>query len=146
MKAGRELDALVAEKVMGIVMPAPWPADAPKLNPIDPLHRAIAFARTNAVLDAQDPKHYSTNIAAAWDVVEKMCPVGINESGFCPQFELTTNKGCERSWTAQFYDRFGNAWWAKNKEGEIHFGHGETAPLAICLAALAACGVKIEKT
>jgi len=61
VKAGRELDALVAEKVMG------W--------------RRVNLSCMDSTIDGWlppilgqgvDPPHYSTNIAATWEVVEKM--------------------------------------------------------------------------
>lgn len=74
MKAGRELDALVAEKVMGWklepytrciqVLPVeagrpPEGADTSKLKPFNNI-------------GSYEIPHYSTAIAAAWEVVEKL--------------------------------------------------------------------------
>jgi len=78
MKPGRELDALVAEKVMGWV----------EFSPIDP---TIDFGvhgkyRWNYAKDPKDGKQkpipwYSEDIAAAWEVVEKMLERGGCEIG-----------------------------------------------------------------
>lgn len=58
MPAGREMDALVAEKVMGIKRgdrPGEW------LNELG-----------NWLCDTEDIPPYSTSISAAWEVVDKM--------------------------------------------------------------------------
>jgi hypothetical protein len=112
MEAGRELDALVAEKVMGI--------KAYRVN-----QDMEVFTNRRQFLDkgdywytpSKDATHalpyYSTDIAAAWLVVEKMRG---------PDFRL--NK--DGDWVCCF-------------GGTITFcGEGDTAPLAICLAALKA--------
>lgn len=65
MEAGRELDALVAEQVMG------WERD---LNiPINPKYRGIKYWKspTGMRADINLIPHYSTDIASAWEVVEK---------------------------------------------------------------------------
>jgi len=90
MKAGRELDALIAERVMGEM----WGV-GPNLEDTLP--------------------HYSTQIADAWLVVEKMRPY----------FEIYCDGG---GWVA----RFG---WA---DAGTLAAYADTAPLAICLAALKA--------
>ena len=96
MKAGRELDALIAEKVMG------W--------------RLQAEPYTCWNLPDGDQRIYtpnfSTDIAAAWRVVEKMRS---------PDFRLNR----EGDWVCCF-------------GGTVAFcGDGDTAALAICRAALA---------
>ena len=98
LKAGRELDALVAEKVMGL----PGAAVGGWYNP--------------NLLDGPPP--YSTDIAAAWEVVEKL-------------LELGWHVDIEDGWCVIVYGgRDGKA----DSEMEV----GETAPEAICLAALEA--------
>jgi hypothetical protein len=102
VKAGRELDALVAEKVMGY-----------KTAPIPDGETA-------------NPPNFSTDITAAWQVVEKM-----RERGY----------------------RLGLRTWVRSAEGEAVFvdpkreraseGNGAfdaSVPLAICIAALRAVG------
>ena len=110
MKAGRELDALIAEKVMGKSLP---------YN----LHEMEAMARrTKAgaeLVDRMVP-HYSTQIADAWLVMEKM------------SFEFTEvdifGHEIER-WTCCFHGHLHDL----DKDG---LAYADTAPLAICLAAL----------
>ena len=68
MPAGREMDALVAEKVMGYEHckdPAEYWGipDAPKDNKNWKHYSRIFFG---------DPPKFSTDIAAAWEVVEKL--------------------------------------------------------------------------
>ena len=96
MPAGRELDALVAEKVMG------WD-HYPSKHEIVPA--------------------YSTDIAAAWEVVEKMR---------------------SDDWWAQIAQDNTDIWDAKLWRGEPDrwfptmetYGNAPTAPLAICRATL----------
>ena len=118
MKAGRELDALIAEKVMG------WEATA------DGLYWDARQKRTRLVLGSAIAKKReemgiengpgfvfapSTDIAAAWEVVEKADlwslygSIGDGPYRACIQFE--------------------------DREGLMT---ADTAPLAICLAALKA--------
>lgn len=133
MPAGPEMDALVAEKVMGwrwrkssatgrrcLFSPTRWPE----------WFTALADGTEGIVGDWDRPTHiprYSTDIAAAWEVVEKM-----RANGYAPQI---------RPWGARW------AGWgvADDRDGDIdlcrNFGSAETVPLAIVRWALAACGV-----
>jgi hypothetical protein len=113
-KASRELDALVAEKVMG------WKAErrpTGNLMAILPDDSRVCVEHVQGCLPARrwNP---SEDIAVAWEVVEKM-----RERGLL----LKLHQGNPHGWTAQFAE----VW------------HVDlTAPLAICLAALKAIGVK----
>jgi hypothetical protein len=109
VKAGRELDALVAEKVMGL----------------QPLRREVP-PDPGAFLDLP---HYSTDIAAAWEVVEKLTGRRDKDIGFA----LTVNPGTIGT---SFSALDGTEHWHVN---------ASTAPLAICLAALKVVGVDIEE-
>ena len=62
MKAGRELDALIAEKVMGWRRTTIWVANEETECLIGP----------DGIRYYNQYPHYSTNIADAWKVVEKM--------------------------------------------------------------------------
>ncbi len=107
MQAGHELNKLIAEFVFGMK-----------------LEKNHGFAGGyywvgNGVLFGDVPAHgmpdYSTDIEAAWTVVEKMT------DGETPNdFELRTSI---RGWRCDFYKGYASA---------------ETAPLAICKAALLA--------
>jgi hypothetical protein len=118
MPAGREMDALVAERVMGWVrhpdsMYRHWCERQPDgtlrfLDQCEPLHTVR-------------PWHPSTDIAAAWEVVEKL-----RGESFPWEFSL--------GWRhIEPFVSFGRT---ANQKDEIGFSHGETAPLAICRAAL----------
>ncbi|MFE4202092.1 BC1872 family protein [Aneurinibacillus aneurinilyticus] len=107
MKACRELDGLIATKVFGYKI-APIHADEDLwiLDDSQELHVSYPVP------------HYSTNIADAWQVVEKFkeCDLQKHESGNYTCY-ITLYKTYESD--------------------------AETAPLAICLAALKAIGVEV---
>ncbi len=122
MKPGRELDALIAEKVMGIPVTFEqgdyWPP-----------------ARPGANFSTQPIRPYSTDIAAAWEVVEK---VGRIWNGFTFMLEWEE----DRSWHPARW----RAGWVEWSYGEIEYraeGTCEASPAhAICLAALNTIGAK----
>ena len=118
MEAGRELDALIAEKVMGLTLgPAPMSAN---------------FEITCVKLgdhEWRNISYYSTEIGAAWEVVEKLRGAGwtfhVDDVGF--------NDATEGEWRVMFTEA---------TTGNEHvFADGKTAPHAICLAALKAVEV-----
>lgn len=107
MVAGREMDALVAEKVMGLK--PPWPI--------------LAFYEPS-------PPAYSTDIAAAWEVLDKAFDVvpGM-ESGFPAVLHWRND------WRVAMLD--GNCVPMKTTDGgKLIVAIASTAPLAICRAAL----------
>ena len=107
----RELDALIAEKVFG------WTHCAPN-SPYDGEVTGVFFGTGRPHGGGTIPlPHYSTDISAAWEVVEKV--------GLLNEYLL----GCwdDGIWVVSDVD--GN-WYAD----------AVTAPLAICLAALKAKG------
>lgn len=162
----RELDALVAEKVMGLVVIQNWkcgympdcgnyeatmPAftDDTFTEKIYPLTPSSEF---DSLYDERGPVYelhkgiepvpfYSTDIAAAWLVVEKLAQDG-DEHPACIQkglpaygdhdtpFEVYKNYAGYPGWTCYFADY------------EV-CAHADTAPLAICLAAIKAVGVEV---
>ena len=105
MKPGRELDALIAEKVMGETVT--WGGD--------PGGTIIPWVGEPDGIQGECPP-YSTDIAAAWAVVEKKSGCNLIWHGDLQE------------WHCQF---FGDPTF-----GEI--GKAPIAPLAICLAALKA--------
>lgn len=156
MEAGRELDALVAEKVMGWVrrtvdlarqwddssLPggrgtAKWKAEAlvlgDRIHPLNPAEQQP--------YNVPGLPHYSTDIAAAWDVVEKMVArTGYAEPGFQwvgpkfkPTTEYLTNEGYPLGTTCWYVLVVSPVGWRR-------FFCAPTAPHAICLAALKAVG------
>lgn len=167
MEAGRELDALVAERIMGLqVLPEflhakRYPTGDPPcldslqdarneyglgkhpffvspdcgcedLDKTDPFElgdggphpwRDLPRFHGHAALCPEFVPLYSTDIAAAWSVVERMRELGwrLNLDDFCFRY------------TALF----------SNSAGDHASAHGSlTAPYAICLAALRAVGVE----
>jgi hypothetical protein len=120
---GRELDALVAEKVMG------W---------IDIKKQSIANAFGQHVLDdyvgqpsigATIPvlvPRYSTMIQEAWKVADKLR----GEVQFVAVISGSGPQGAQ-PWICKI-----------NREGSFIEERAETAPLAICLAALKGVGLK----
>lgn len=123
MQAGRELDALVAEKVME------W-------KPIQVLEGTDASltlyvepGRRFTTWNASHPRPYSTDIAAAWAVVERMAELGFHCRIYTPfrpgepHFAGLTPHDCT-GWNGR----------------PDHEASGETPAAAICLAALSACG------
>lgn len=119
MEAGRELDALIAEKVMG------YPAFAEKV--VTKLGDHLVISDHCAICGRKDGTseclpHYSTDIAAAWEVVEKLrLSVLQFEDGWFADPRLESYR--EHFWGALGADDF-----------------SATAPLAICRAALEAVG------
>lgn len=115
MKPGRELDALVAEKVMG------WKYSQHAMTWYPPgLHPA------QNMLD-HDILAFSTDIAAAWTVVEKLRNFKHPQD---PDSNFTI---------FQWWDGGYAAGWTWH-EVEYDMVYGDTAPHVICLAALRVVG------
>ncbi len=154
-EAGRELDALVAEKRMGrcrwcwdnrsqwLKVPSPEGFEGSSHqvgdeNEIDPLtkERVWYCLKHNKLAWTWNIPGYSTDIAAAWEVVEKLREDGwsfhVDDVGF--------NDATEGQWRVMFTEA---------TTGNKHvFADGQTAPHAICLAALEAVDgedVKVEQ-
>lgn len=127
MEAGRELDALIAEKVMGfIAYKVQLVAPPPRVRTMDELQHI-----------GEPLPHYSTNIADAWEVVEKLGRWhGFDFMIVMPDPEQTFHL---RTYEAGWYE-------ATNDGPERRVvSDADTAPLAICLAALKAKGVTGEQ-
>jgi hypothetical protein len=122
MKAGRELDALVAEKVLGLSVSKMATSE---------YSYGFFYNPARAENTWQRLPHYSTNLTAAWQVVEKMA-----EKGWRVCFSDNGNTHAER-WDCRFFREPGTS----SKDRVIAIC--DTAPLAICLAALRACGVEV---
>lgn len=130
MPAGPEMDALVAEWVMGCtaVVQREWSwkntgGDSDSASGVNFWCQCPAFPSHN-VHDAQRIKPYSKEMGAAWEVVEKM-----RTDGWYMDIEVEPG---EPACVMAFRGRDGY--------GPIHaFGVGaETAPLAICRSVLLA--------
>lgn len=115
MPAGHEMDALVAEKVMGLKVVE---------DPVS--HRGLAIGRADTF--GSDLPYYSINIADAWRTLEKFAVEMM-------VFKVGSNRDADER---IFYDcliGFGDHGWPAVVKGSAV---GDTAPLAICRAALKA--------
>jgi hypothetical protein len=115
MKPGRELDALVAEKVFNY-----------SFEGLVERNRYWVSDKGYPMFNGQTVMvpFYSTDIAAAWQVVEKLSPIAIEK------YTSTTGD----VWSVRFCD-------PKLPGPKSHFDgkiEADTAPHAICLAALRA--------
>jgi hypothetical protein len=122
MKAGRELGALVAEKVMG--------------RSGDVERKVLRDVQTGmpTYVERWGVPAYSTDIAAAWEVVEKLQAAN-------PFWETAGNESFMAFYLAPALDvTKGRVDWAANFGDDRTLAYGTTAPLAICLAALKAVG------
>ena len=111
MKPGRELDALIAEKVMGETVT--WGGD--------PGGTIIPWVGEPDGIQGECPP-YSTDIAAAWAVVEK-------DDGWGFDWRLKRWAASSKPWTCTA-DRI--------TDSRRFYVEAVTAPLAICLVALRA--------
>lgn len=142
MNAGRELDALIAEKVMGWNWVNVFSNALMIVPPIgDKLRHAHKYVDKGI---PDNMPHYSTNIADAWLVVEKLKGMG---------FGVTINEVCKRSGFYKYNDNVLGYWHCNftvsdkddnDKLLKTNPEIAETAPLAICLAALKACGDEVD--
>ena len=120
----REIDVEIAEKVFDMVLRKPYEDDD-----------RLAYMRKNKDGDyvrfcweGNQPR-YSTDIAAAWTVVEKM-----KDSVVTPDLFAITYDSDVKLWTAGIQEFF-------SYEGHYfgkYYAKEKTAPLAICKAALKA--------
>ncbi|GGH83644.1 hypothetical protein JOD43_002148 [Pullulanibacillus pueri] len=101
MKPGAELDALIAEKILG--------------------YKVHDGRKVRGTLSSGIPP-YSRDIEWAWQVVKELSP----------EYKIQSNKGLEICFSAAFM---------KNGRGKL--AYSESAPMAICIAALKA-GYEME--
>ena len=122
MEAGCELDALVAENVMGWHredVPQPGRSWYGGILPNQPTPQVWVDPAGD---QWGKPWPWSTEIAATWAVVERLNEKGLSFGLFSPGAKAQSN-----GWSALF------AGWAKSEDIT-------TAPLVICLASLKAVG------
>lgn len=128
----RDLDALIAEKVMGYVWsrsetaPAGWAGpNGDLLAPWRWLVRSGSRGYVPVIGGESrfidNLRHFSTDIRAAWEVVELL-----NRKGRWPQIQYGPNEDGFESWHVELVNPC-----------DVKIA-AETAPLAICLAALKA--------
>jgi hypothetical protein len=140
-EVSRALDALVAVKVIGWT----WLRHVRHFQPpigrewwrslFQPSHGVKPYtsssgdvenvpAHGDEPIESCNAPNYSTDIAAAWTVIEKMRAVNPFQPAWFEISQLPTG-------------------WRANFVGDPHYyAYAETAPLAICLAALRAMGVE----
>ena len=121
MPAGREMDVLIAENIMGWAVHqrnTAWWVKVADENEVTTEVMGFTYGK-----DRFAP---STNIADAWEVVEKM--------GNCL---FACGRSDAGAWEAYFF-------FVNSGVGKLSEAHGDTAPLAICRCALMAMGVKIN--
>ena len=131
MKAGRELDALIAEKVMGHKCSCGREDLNNRANPYGIKGFCLVHGSTDIV-----GGNYSTNIADAWEVVEKL--------GRWRGFDfMLVMPDPEQTFHLHTYEA---GWYEATNDGPERrvVSDADTAPLAICLAALKAKGVTHE--
>lgn len=116
MIAGKALDALVAEKVMGLKV---------EYGTFD---CKCCKGESFHLVDGHPPAPYSTDIAAAWMVIDRLLE---NHKIY-----LRTSEVLVPGWEVEI--TYGLP------EGVQISCHARTATHAICLAALKACGVEIK--
>jgi hypothetical protein len=126
LEAGPALDALVAEKVMGLEVNRHEGRRDPCLCSLD-----ITREQEKSFCAGPLPK-YSTDIASAWEVVEKLLPLMVD----------LTNHDRRRRWRCVFFDRDGgnDGFIPELKTKFQEYTVCDDAPLAICRAALKAVG------
>lgn len=115
--AGPELDARVAERVMGLVACGAW--EPIRVYPVE--YMKTGLCNHPACAPSVYVARFSTDIAAAWQVVEKLRADGWSFACI----------GDGKTWTSVFAREVPEI-------VEPDTVEADTAPLAICLAALAA--------
>jgi len=136
MEAGRELDALVAEKVMGLS--APWDENTPcpYCGEIMRYCGQRSWCTSCSEWRYGPYKEYSEDISAAWEVVERLDALGYWFQGRTRfDNEGEHDDGC---W-AGFTPHLTTGW---NGQPD-HYTNAPSMPHAICLAALKAVGIDI---
>jgi hypothetical protein len=117
IKAGRELDFQIAIKLMG------WTSGplAPGVEP-GPMHHLVPPNFSGG--EAPKVPHYSTDIAAAWLAMDKLCELRGNDLAL---------------------ERHSGGWSVMSEAGEhgTELAGAQTAPHAICLAALKALAKEV---
>jgi len=132
MKAGRKLDALMAEKVMGWKREQPLYEDAPDSYAIwGEGGNAIIYYGDDDPLEITGLPHYSTRIEDAWLVVEHLSDYH--------DHDIFIENWRDGEWCCFTMPMVSSIWPDGGRPGAC----AATAPLAICLAALEAVGYEI---
>jgi hypothetical protein len=119
MPAGREMDALVAEKVMGFGVA--WSSYPPPI---------VTGGTAETIKTWLTLPNYSTNITAAWVVIERMRAI---DEHWCPNVCWDDNDGLRPGeWSC------GMCYFGEVGEFREEVANASTPMLAICRAALLA--------
>lgn len=122
-EAGRELDALIAERVMGYevsrIRAGALLVEVYAIERRDEAHPSFDVVMCNYY--PVSVRRYSTDIAAAWEVVEKL-----NETERWPTIQFGPSEDGDLRWWVTLVNP---------ADADVY---AETAPLAICRAALKA--------
>jgi hypothetical protein len=130
--AGRELDAAVAEKVMGWSDVRPYEGDSPP-SAIDGMTAFVPDPLGGNCWGRRYVPKFSADIGSAWQVVERLKALG-----FWVSIEAPGGAGSEDDYPeVSLYRDF----WMQDQATAIV--KAATVPLAICCAALAVCGGKV---
>jgi hypothetical protein len=136
MNARRELDALVAEKVMG------WANST-----VGGILHVWTTTEKDGLLFCHHPIDQwspSTDIAAAWEVVEKLKDANLDAG--CFDFDLLYQRqegAGEEGGPCWREIPEGKRWFCQFGDSDWACAHTPTAPLSICLAALKAVGYEV---
>lgn len=123
MKPGRELDALIAERVMGLAI-----VDLSQIK-----DGMLELDKPVTSLHIGDPPPYSTSIEAAWEIVENIGhTIGDNDD----PHDFTIMHNSDGTWTVG---------WLAFRDGFGISEQSNTAPHAICLAALKSIGYEFPQ-
>lgn len=138
MPAGREMDELVAKKVMGHrLVPNLFEGDPTLMMKKDAEVFPEGLKPPSPLFGCEEIPYYSSIIADAWEVLEKIKAIdlkkhtGLDEADEC--FVVVWDRAT-KEWAAGFHtiDGYDPGWIASSRIS------ANTAPLAICRAALKA--------
>lgn len=134
MNPGRELDAIIAEKVMGQKVML---LTKEQFCVLFSTFYTDSYPEFGYIVGAgKSLPHYSTDIAAAWLVVEKMRLLGFS---YCIEQAISEEKP-----TAWFVPKsYGAGIHVLEQIAEAISEKSDSLPHAICLAALKAVGVEL---
>ena len=127
MPAGREMDALIAEKIMGYTL-------SELSLPAYPKYKLFDIESGEFSGYVKEVPHYSTDIAAAWEVVKRM-PIPFKLEKCWEKAYQIGPEGWSACWCTDA-DCEGCNENSRCTNGDDAWA--ETAPLAICRAALKA--------
>lgn len=140
MEPGKEFDALIAKKVMGIK--GPYMCDCEKTVEGYSVHLYDAMSgRCLGCNAVHELKRYSTGPTAAWQVVEKMKSERYNYAVKIRGYHHGYGEYMERY--GEYMESYAVRFEKHTASGKGRFQRGDTLPEVICLAALKAVGVKV---